>query len=71
MVHKLAAWAPVQGPRRFFFMRARSFELEEGGAVSAGAVWTPLTNGVVTVGSDYVLTNAAAATTAFYRLRKP
>ena len=52
-------------------MRARSFELEEGDAVSAGAMWTPPTNGVVAVGNDYVLTNAATAATAFYRLQKP
>jgi hypothetical protein len=47
------------------------FQLETSGTVSAGAMWTPLTNGVVAVGNDYVLTNAATAATAFYRLQKP
>jgi len=50
---------------------ATGFELETSGTVSAGAMWTPLTNGVATVGSDRVLTNAAGAAAAFYRLRKP
>ena len=45
-----------------------AFVLETSSAISAGAVWTPLTNGVVMVGNNFVLTNNAAATAAFYRL---
>lgn len=48
---------------------AYSFLLETSGAVTPGAVWTPLTNGVVTAGSDFVLTNNVSGANAFYRLR--
>ena len=42
--------------------------LETSGIVSPGAVWTPLTNGVMTVSTNFVLTNNITASTAFYRL---
>jgi streptogramin lyase len=47
---------------------AYSFVLETSSNVSPGAVWTPLTNGVMTVGGNLVLTNNINAPTAFYRL---
>ena len=49
---------------------AYSFVLETSSNVSPGAVWTPLTNGVMTVGSNLVLTNNINASTAFYRLQE-
>jgi hypothetical protein len=38
------------------------------GKLSLGAIWAPLTNGVVTLGNNFVLTNDASAAAAFYRL---
>ena len=49
---------------------AYSFVLETSRAVSSGAVWTPLTNGVVTVGGNFVQTNSVNASNAFYRLHE-
>ncbi|MGH7993513.1 MAG: hypothetical protein ACREDQ_08350, partial [Limisphaerales bacterium] len=50
---------------------AYSFLLETSGIVSPGAVWAPLTNGVVTLGNDFVLTNSVGGSNAFYRLYEP
>jgi sugar lactone lactonase YvrE len=47
---------------------AYSFLLETSGIVSPGAVWTPLTNGVVTLGNNLVLTNDVGGSNAFFRL---
>lgn len=47
---------------------AYSFLLETSGIVSPGAVWTPLTNGVVTLGNNLVLTNEVGGSNAFFRL---
>jgi sugar lactone lactonase YvrE len=47
---------------------AYSFVLETSSTVSSGAVWTPLTNGVVTLGNNFVLTNNVSGSNAFYRL---
>jgi hypothetical protein len=47
---------------------AYSFVLETSSNISAGAVWVPLTNEVMTVGGNLVLTNNINASTAFYRL---
>ena len=44
---------------------AYSFVLQTSSTVSPGAVWTPLTNGVVTLGSNFVLTNAVSVPTLF------
>ena len=50
---------------------ATAFVLESSSTISSGAVWTPLTNGVAAVGGNFVLTNNAAAASAFYRLHEP
>ena len=42
--------------------------LETSSTVSPGAVWTPLTNGVMTLGNNFVLTNDVGGSNAFYRL---
>ncbi len=47
---------------------AYSFGLETSSTVASGAIWTPLTNGVMTLGSNFVLTNNLSGTSAFYRL---
>jgi sugar lactone lactonase YvrE len=47
------------------------FVLETAGALSPGALWTPLTNGITTAGNNRVLTNNVGGTAAFYRLHKP
>jgi sugar lactone lactonase YvrE len=47
------------------------FHLETAGTLSAGALWTPLTNGITTAGDNLVLTNDLGGTAAFYRLHKP
>jgi len=48
---------------------AYSFMLQTGSTVSPGAVWTPLTNGVITLGDNFVLTNTVGGANAFYRLQ--
>ncbi len=48
---------------------AYSFVLQTSSTVSPGAVWTPLTNGVITLGGNFVLTNAVSSPNAFYRLQ--
>ena len=45
--------------------------LEASSTLAPGAVWTPQTNGVVTVGDRFVLTNTPDAPAQFYRLRAP
>jgi long-subunit fatty acid transport protein len=45
--------------------------LENSTTLSSGAVWTPLTNGMVRLGVNYVVTNNVNASTSFYRLHKP
>ena len=50
---------------------ANGFGLETASAVSPGAAWTPLTNGVGVVGDNFVLTNALNAAPRFYRLHNP
>ena len=47
---------------------ANGFNLETSGTIAFGAVWNPLTNGVSTVGNNFVLTNNTSAPNAFYRL---
>ncbi len=47
---------------------AYSFGLETSSTVASGAIWTPLTNGVMTLGGNFVLTNNLSGTDAFYRL---
>jgi hypothetical protein len=47
---------------------AYSFGLETSSTVASGAIWTPLTNGVMTLGSNFVLTNNVGGANAFYRL---
>jgi len=47
---------------------AYAYILETSGTISPGAMWTPLTNGVVASGKNFVLTNNVGAS-AFYRLR--
>jgi len=48
---------------------ATGFDLETSSTISPGAAWSALTNGVVVVNSNFVLTNNASAAAAFYRLR--
>ena len=52
-------------------LTASGFVLETSTSLDAGASWQPLTGGLATAGSNYVMTNAMDAATAFYRLRKP
>ena len=47
------------------------FVLETAGTLSAGALWTPLTNGITMEGNNLVLTNNLSGAAAFYRLHKP
>ncbi|HOX55930.1 MAG TPA: NHL repeat-containing protein [Candidatus Paceibacterota bacterium] len=47
------------------------FVLETAGTVAAGAVWTPLTNGIAMAGNNFILTTNMAGAAAFYRLHKP
>jgi hypothetical protein len=47
---------------------AYSFVLETSSTVSSGAVWTSLTNGVVTLANNFALTNNVGGSNAFYRL---
>jgi len=49
---------------------AEGFVLESAPGLVAGAVWTPLTNGVMVAGDNFLLTNGVSDT-AFYRLRLP
>ena len=50
---------------------ANGFGLETASVISPGAVWTPLTNGVVVVGNNFALTNVVNVGPRFYRLHKP
>ncbi|HUA37629.1 MAG TPA: hypothetical protein VMA35_04425 [Candidatus Sulfopaludibacter sp.] len=47
---------------------AYAFGLQASGTVTPGAAWTPLTNGLMTVGTNFVLTNNIGGSNAFYRL---
>ena len=47
---------------------AGSFILESSGSLSPNAVWTPLTNGVMTSMNNFVLTNTIGVSASFYRL---
>jgi len=49
---------------------ASDYVLETASGLGLGASWVPSTNGVVTVGLQFVLTNSLDAATAFYRLQK-
>ena len=51
-------------------MAAAGFVVETSGTLSAGAIWTPLADPVVTNGNNCVLTRNLGAAPAFYRLRK-
>ena len=48
---------------------AADFVLETSSILVSNAVWTPLTNGVVTNGESFVLTSEPSAPQTFYRLR--
>jgi len=48
---------------------ANGFGLQTSSTVSPGAVWTPLTNGIMALGGNFVLTNNVGGSNAFYRLR--
>jgi sugar lactone lactonase YvrE len=50
---------------------AAGFTLESSASVSAGALWTPITNGVSANANCFALTNSAGAAAAYYRLRGP
>jgi hypothetical protein len=50
---------------------ATGFVLETSSTLSSSASWTALTNGVATVGDQYVLTNNVSEAAVFYRLSKP
>ncbi len=47
------------------------FALETAGTVSAGALWTPVTDGITMAGSNLVFTTNLNGAAAFYRLHKP
>jgi hypothetical protein len=49
---------------------AAGFVLETSPTASDSS-WTPLTTGIVTVGTSCFLTNAITSDTAFYRLHHP
>ena len=49
---------------------APDFVLETSTNLSAGTVWTPLTNGIVTNATSIVLTNSTSGPNAFFRLRR-
>ena len=50
---------------------ATGFVLETAPTPTAGTEWSPLTNGVVIFGDNYLRTNDQNSGAAFYRLRKP
>jgi hypothetical protein len=50
---------------------ASNYVLETTGTLLPGASWLRLTNGVVANGGNFVLTNQATASSAFYRLHQP
>ncbi|MSU57409.1 MAG: hypothetical protein EXS35_04390 [Pedosphaera sp.] len=50
---------------------AGGFVLETSPTLATGAVWSPVTNGIVTLGDNFVRTNNASGAAAFYRLHKP
>jgi sugar lactone lactonase YvrE len=50
---------------------AAGFVLETAGTLSAGAPWTPLTNGITTAGTNFVRSNSLTGVAAFYRLQRP
>jgi hypothetical protein len=52
-------------------MAANGFGLETTTTLSAGIVWTPLTNSVAVQGESCVVTNALNAPAVFDRLCKP
>jgi hypothetical protein len=51
-------------------LTAYSFVLETGGTVSSRAAWNPVTTGIVTSGTSFVLTNNFGLATDFYRLHR-
>ncbi|HLZ53796.1 MAG TPA: hypothetical protein VKS19_04885, partial [Verrucomicrobiae bacterium] len=48
---------------------AYAFVLQTSSSLSSGATWMPLTNGVMTSGNNFMLTNNAGGSNAYYRLR--
>lgn len=55
----------------FWPVSASGFVLESTENLLPGTVWNPQTNGVVMLGNDFVVTESATNSTAFYRLRGP
>ena len=49
---------------------ATGFSLRGSSRAASGTIWSPLTDGLATVGDRFTLTNSASAGTAFYRLRQ-
>ncbi|HXR47596.1 MAG TPA: hypothetical protein VN784_09165 [Candidatus Limnocylindrales bacterium] len=49
---------------------AYGFGLQISSTIAPGATWTPLTNGVMTSGNNFVLTNTVSGSNSFYRLRE-
>jgi hypothetical protein len=49
---------------------ATNYFLETSGAVAAGALWTPLTNNIVTVSNSFRLTLSPTNSAAFFRLHR-
>ena len=49
---------------------AYAFALETSSTLSSGAVWTPPTNGAVTLGNNFVQTNRVGGFNAYYRLHE-
>jgi hypothetical protein len=52
-------------------LSASNFVLETTSTLSPGSSWVALTNGVVVDAGNFVLTNQATASSAFYRLHQP
>jgi len=50
---------------------ALGYVLETSGTLSPGGSWSVFTNGVETLGGNFVLTNSAGGTSGFFRLNKP
>jgi hypothetical protein len=50
---------------------SEGFILETSPTLSVGAIWSPVTNGIVNAGDNFVLTNSPNGAVAFYRLHKP
>ena len=52
-------------------MYPAGYLLETASALTPGALWTPLTNGITPVGNNLVLTKELTGPVAYYRLHKP